>query len=153
MTKPLAKQDDESTGSSLGSFALGAAVAGIIGAGLGLLFAPKSGKETRQDIADSAHKAAKRFKKTRAQVEATLTEIFGEVTDTIREEYLDLKGHVLALVHEAEEKGKGVISKAKYEQIVDQAILASDHTKKWAKGHVAKMSAALKADWDEIAPG
>ena len=32
----------------------GVVVGGLIGAAIGILFAPKSGKETRQDIADKA---------------------------------------------------------------------------------------------------
>jgi gas vesicle protein len=36
------------------NFLIGAIVGGLVGAGLGLLFAPKSGVELRQDIADYA---------------------------------------------------------------------------------------------------
>ena len=36
------------------NFFLGATIGGLIGAGLALLFAPKSGVELRQDIADYA---------------------------------------------------------------------------------------------------
>lgn len=36
------------------NFLIGAIVGGLIGAGLGLLFAPKSGIELRQDIVDYA---------------------------------------------------------------------------------------------------
>ncbi len=36
------------------NFLIGAIVGGLVGAGLGLLFAPKSGVELRQDIVDYA---------------------------------------------------------------------------------------------------
>jgi gas vesicle protein len=36
------------------NFVIGAIVGGLVGAGLALLFAPKSGTELRQDIADYA---------------------------------------------------------------------------------------------------
>ena len=37
-----------------GKFLLGALIGAVAGAAAGLLFAPKSGKETRKDIADKA---------------------------------------------------------------------------------------------------
>lgn len=44
----------------------GIAIGGLIGAGMGMLFAPKSGKETREQIRDSAKEV---FDKAKAQYE------------------------------------------------------------------------------------
>ena len=46
-----------------GKFILGAALGAIGGAIAGVLFAPKSGKETRKDIAEGTKKVAKKAKK------------------------------------------------------------------------------------------
>lgn len=56
--------------------ALGAAIAGITGYIAGILTAPKSGKETRKDIQETAVKARK-------EAEKKLKALHGELTDLI----------------------------------------------------------------------
>ncbi|MBR5418759.1 YtxH domain-containing protein [Candidatus Saccharibacteria bacterium] len=60
MAEKKAKKQD----SGNGKFILGAALGAIGGAIAGVLFAPKSGKETRKDIADGTKKVAKKAKAT-----------------------------------------------------------------------------------------
>ena len=45
-----------------GKFAIGAGIGTLIGVGLGMLFAPKSGKETREEIAEGAKNTADAIK-------------------------------------------------------------------------------------------
>ena len=80
-------------------FAKGLVVGSVVGGGLGLLFAPKKGKETRQGVIDSVDdatttttdltKSIKRFneslvtlKKTAAEVIPTFT---GDMTETVED--------------------------------------------------------------------
>lgn len=75
---------------------LGLFIGGLIGAALGILFAPKSGKETREDIVRKAKEeyekaleksksaydaAAKRFKKSEESVEGKLEQFESEVPE------------------------------------------------------------------------
>jgi len=50
----------------------GLIIGGLIGAALGILYAPKSGKETREEI---SHSAEELLKKTRAQYEEVCKKI------------------------------------------------------------------------------
>jgi gas vesicle protein len=63
----------------------GLLIGGLIGSALGILFAPKSGKETREDIARKANEALNKTKeeyemvveKTKAAYEAAVKELKG----------------------------------------------------------------------------
>lgn len=66
----------------------GATILGIIaGAAAGLLLAPQSGEETRQDIADFAVKSADVVKEksveTGKKIKATATDLYGKVEDGV----------------------------------------------------------------------
>lgn len=50
----------------------GLVIGGLIGAAIGILYAPKSGKETREEI---SHSAEELLKKTRAQYEEVCKKI------------------------------------------------------------------------------
>lgn len=60
------------------NFAVGAAIAGVVGYVAGILTAPKSGKETRQDVKDAAvrtkQEAEKRLKALHSNIESLIDE-------------------------------------------------------------------------------
>lgn len=102
---------------SKGKIALGAAFGAIAGFVTGILVAPKSGKETRQDIKDVAVKTkdtvvekaedAKEFAGQKAQeVKAKADEVIGDVTDKA----VELKGRTEQAVEGAK---KGFSKKPK----------------------------------------
>ena len=62
------------------SFFKGLVIGGIAGAIAGVLFAPKSGKETRQQIADSADKMRKKI----ADMAEHQKEIYAESKDRLK---------------------------------------------------------------------
>jgi gas vesicle protein len=69
-------------GSSLGPFILGAA----IGAGLALLFAPRSGEETRADIRRRARKAKDAAQRVASGVTETVTDTFQDARRRVEEQ-------------------------------------------------------------------
>ena len=79
---------DSDAGARLTYFAIGA----TIGAVVALLFAPKSGRELRQDVADATRKGVDRARETGSQISARAGEYYetasaraGELAQTARE--------------------------------------------------------------------
>jgi gas vesicle protein len=105
---------DQHTGRKI---ALGALVAGAAGYVAGILTAPKSGKETRQDIAD---KAAELKEESIAQLQ-------------------DLRDELDSLLDEAKSKSVALSAKAR-EEFNDAVVLAKD-----AKNKTGTMIKAVRA--------
>jgi len=89
-----------------GKWVAGAAIAGIAGFVAGILTAPKSGKETREDIKTGAVKA-------KTEAEKKLKEIYSELN---------------TLIDQAQEKGKELSGKAKqeFDEVYKKAVDAKD---------------------------
>ena len=82
------RRDDSGLGTQLTCFALGATVGAVVA----LLFAPKSGRELREDLADATRKGVDRARETGAQLSTrageyyeTATSRAGELAATARE--------------------------------------------------------------------
>ena len=107
--------------SGFSKFLLGAG----IGVGLGILFAPKSGKETREDLKEKLDDLLKKVKKmdkedVQKAFENKITEIKNDlknldketVEETIKEQAKKIKDKAEDLVSLAVEKGTPVVTKA-----------------------------------------
>ena len=80
--------DDGDAGARLTYFAIGATVGAVVA----LLFAPKSGRELRQDVADATRKGVDRARETGSQLSARAGEYYetasaraGELAQSARE--------------------------------------------------------------------
>lgn len=97
--------------SGFGKFLAGAA----IGAGLGILFAPKKGSETRQELKEKLDELANKVKgidvdEVRESIEAKIEEIKEELKDLDKEKVLKIA------------KEKGAELKKKSEELVNLAV-------------------------------
>jgi len=97
--------------SGLGGFLFGAA----IGAGLGILFAPKKGSETRAELKEKLDELATKVKgidakEVKESIELKIAEIKKELSELDKEKVLKI----------AKEKGKAI--KEKSEELVELAV-------------------------------
>jgi len=109
------------------SFLKGAVVGAIAGATAGILFAPKSGVETREDIKKLAL----------------------EIGDKGKDLYLQTRTKVLLMVKELQDAGKG-IDKVKYEGLVNEALLEIKKDFSVTSEVAKKIGIQLRADWEEV---
>lgn len=128
-----------------GKFALGAAVAAAAGYVTGLLTAPKSGKETREDIKDAAVKARseaeKRLKQAHTELQSLITkgkQTAGSLSDKAKGEL----EAALSSAHKAKDKAKGLISAVhegeSSEKELDDAVKEAEKAIKNLKSYVTE---------------
>ena len=144
MNEDNTKKDGEKKGHLL-STGLGFAVAMALGATLGVLFAPKEGTETQKDIAEKAMLLAKKFNKSRKEVQAAVKDIFGEVTEELEKNYLELQGEILASIDDIKDIKE--LTENKYDQIVQDVVKHFSKGKKWTEKAIKNLIEELKKDW------
>ncbi len=122
--------------------AVGALVAGVAGYLAGILTAPKSGKETRQDIKNTAVKAKKEAERRLKDVNAELNALIqkaGELAEQtkgkasaefekLREQAIEVRQktrEILTAIHEGEANDDDL------QNAVDEVNKATEHLKKY----------------------
>jgi len=108
-------------------FFKGAVVGAIAGAVTGLLFAPKSGKETREEIKKLAL----------------------ELGDKGRDAYMEARKKVLLMVKDLKDAEKK-IDKTKYYELVNEALLEVKKDFEVTGDVTKKIGLQLKEDWEEV---
>lgn len=122
------------------------ALAGIVG---GVLFAPKSGKETRADIAKVAAEISKQIKSSAEDTEARVKEVFGSSGKAATAKYKEIRNTVVGKVAALKTAGDE-IDKEKYSMIVDDVVTEFKNDIEMAKGSATKMASQMKKDWEKI---
>lgn len=89
--------------------AVGTAIGTFIGAITGILFAPKSGKETREDIANKTKEVAGNIKEAVNEQMEVAKKIQGKLKDEIKQVYTDIKEKKKVLPEDLEDSEDVVI--------------------------------------------
>jgi gas vesicle protein len=122
------------------------ALAGAIG---GLLFAPKSGKETREDIRKMALKISKEVKSNVEDTQERVKDIFGEVSKETMDKYKEIRTTVIDKLAALKTAGNE-INKEKYGLIVEDVVEEFKEDLKATKSGASKLVIQLKKDWEKI---
>lgn len=96
-------------GGSGGSFVLGLLAGTALGAGLGMLFAPKAGSELRSQVSEQAGNLANTASDRYRRVSETVTDIAGKGREMGREVY----GKAKDIVSRGADEGAEIYGKAK----------------------------------------
>ncbi|MBI4034372.1 YtxH domain-containing protein [Candidatus Saccharibacteria bacterium] len=128
-----------------GKFFLGALVAGVAGYVAGLLTAPKSGKETRQDLADKAdqlkNEAEAKLESARDELEQLLTDtksktrlLSAKAREEFNEAVVRAKAAKTKTVQLLKDVKAGESSDPDLEKALQQARRAGKNLRKYLKG-------------------
>lgn len=93
--------------------AIGAAIGAVGGVIAGLLFAPKSGKETRQDIKDAAGSAKERFEVEGKKLHGELNELVDKGEARAKDAGEKLSGKAKEVVDQAKHSRDSLVTLAK----------------------------------------
>ncbi len=124
--------------------AIGALVGATVGFAAGILTAPKSGKETRKDIKDTASKVYREAEKKLKELNVELGDLIEKGTKLAKQGGVKAKQELddaLANAQDAKQKVKEVISALKsgetdepeLKKAVSEATKAKDHLAKYLK--------------------
>lgn len=134
---------------SAGKFFLAGVLGAVAGAIGGLLFAPQSGEETREDITKIAREIAKQIKTGAEEAGDKVKEVFGEASKAASDKYNEVKTAVVNKVAAVKAAGQE-IDKDKYALIVDDVVGEFKDDFKATKNGATKMASLLKKDWLKI---
>jgi len=147
---PLKDKQEDNQQKVKNSFGRGLsmAIAVALGATLGILFAPKEGAETQKDIWEKAQQLAKNFNKNREDVQETIKNIFGEVSEELEKSYLEIQGDIFAQIDEI--KDKADFTEKKYHEIVAHTIKEFSKGKKWSQATIERLQENFGEAWKDV---
>jgi len=103
MTRDMNRMDRDSSG--MGGFMMGMMCGAAIGAAIGMLFAPKPGVETRQQLADQAERMRQRASQQTDRLRERATQAYSGASETIND--------VVARGREALDVGREAFNRAR----------------------------------------
>jgi len=121
----------------------------LVGAIGGLLFAPQSGKKTREEIKKMLLKLDKEVETGVKDTKEKVVEVFGNASDDAVAKYKEIKSAVMNKVAEVKTAGKE-IDKENYSIIVEDVVKEFQDDLKATKDGTVKLIAQLKKDWEKI---
>lgn len=134
---------------STGKFVLAGLLGAVAGAIGGLLFAPQSGKETREDIAELANKITKQVKTGVTDTKDRVKEVFGNASEEAIEKYKEIRGKIVDKVAALKTVGNE-INKEKYTEIVENVVDEFKSDLSATKNGAMKMATQMKKDWEKV---
>lgn len=132
-----------------GGFFLAGLVGALAGAIGGLLLAPKSGKETRNDIAKLASEISKRIKTETSETKERVKDVFGKATEDATDKYNEIKNAVVGKVASIRTAGEE-LDKEKYGKVVEGVVSDFKDDFKNTKSGAEKIVSYLKKDWERM---
>ena len=128
-------------------------LAGLIGAAAGavggLLFAPKAGKETREDLMKMKKDLMKKVRTTVDETQDRVMEVFGNANKAAMDKYNEISGMVMGKVAAVKTAGMA-IDKEKYSMIVDDVVADFKDDLVTTKNGAVKMASMMKKDWEKV---
>src|SRR5690349_9598025 len=98
----MADQKQHTSGGSVQPFITGLAVGAVVGAALALLYAPKKGKDLREDIADTVGDVTQRFRKAVKSVKEAASEMVHDGKEHGSELFQQAMAKAESLIEEAD---------------------------------------------------
>jgi gas vesicle protein len=122
------------------------ALAGAVG---GLLLAPKSGKETRQEIVNLANKITESLKSRADETKERVKDVYGKYSEEALEKYQEVKSGVISKLAAVKSAGQD-IDKEKYGMVVENVVGEYKDDLKSTKDGLNKLVSYFKKDWAKV---
>lgn len=132
-----------------GNMVLAGVIGAIAGAIGGLLLAPKSGKETRDEILKLAQNISKQIKTNAEDTETRAKQVFGEASKSAVDKYQQIRSTIISKVAAVKTAGND-IDKTNYSKIVDQVISEFKDDLAVTKLGASRMADQMKKDWEKV---
>ena len=132
-----------------GGFFLAGVIGALAGAIGGMLLAPKSGKETRKDIAKLASDISKKIRTETNETKERVKDVFGKVTEEATDKYNEVKNAVVGKVASLRTAGEEM-DKDKYGKVVEGVVADFKDDFKATKEGAGKIVNYLKKDWEKL---
>ncbi len=128
-------------------FGLGIFLGTVIGGLTALFLSPSSGKKNREEVVKKV-KELKRLLQEH-ELDKKVKEIFGEVTEEVKNFYLNAKDKVIEKAAELKEKVSEV-DKEKYAKLAEMVVHELKKEAKYTEKILEKLEKNLADDWKKI---
>lgn len=135
--------------SNTSKFFLVGLLSAAVGAVAGVLFAPQSGEETREDIKKMANKIYKEMQHKAADQKKEIEEVFGEVSEKAEQKFSEVKKTLTGKVAALKSAGNA-IDRDKYTQVVGEVVDEFKADLGATKDGALKMKKLLVKDWERV---